>query len=841
MTQSSEKITPLGFFDPQVVAVFEGGVDKHQAGDLAGAENDYRHVLEISDGHPGALNLLGVVHHQRGDHEQAVEYLERALKIAPDNADFHLNLGAAYFAMDKLEEAERHFRTSVEMSPANPEANGNLGTVLKNLGRREEALECYKAAHRATPGNGKLLKKLADLALDLGKFAEAADAFQAFLAIFPDHAEALNNLGYVYERLGDLNKTAEYYKKALACRPGAPEIANNLGSVLSRQGRADEAKKYFQIALEAAPETWEDAANVAGTYMNTGDFERAISLFEIAIQKEPDNPRIWADYGNALSGTMRLKEAATAYRKALDLKPEYPEVWNNLGNVSFRDQDLVAATQQFKEAIRHRPTYLEPYINVCLTLMYQRRVDEAYLYAQGAMHLKDFHSVKFTNPHKVFRGVCDFDSIDELGDMWDVLNEFIHPDVSSSFLEMLPFCGAPETTQKLVDLHFRWGRELVRSYTNEPPLPPRKSTRTGGKLRIGLLSSDLRRHSVANFVMPIVKHYDRSKFEIHCFAPYAVAGDPVQEEIISLVDGFHVLYNKTDREAALAIQEMEIDVLLELNGFTRDTMIKSLRFKPAPVQVYWLGYPFTTGLPEMDYILVDPYFKPEREDWLIEKPLEMPEAWVCFDTLREEAICDEIPAVRNGYVTFGTLNNTYKFTRDCVQAWAAVMREVENSRFLLVRPEADSVILRTMLRKEFANNGIDPKRVEFFNNFGRPESHLSYYNLIDISLDSFPMTGGTTTCDAIWMGVPVVSLVGPGLHQRISYSLLENAGCGELACHSMEEYLGKAVLLAQDFESLGEYRQNMRPALLRSPLCQSERFARNFEKVITQAHEKGGA
>lgn len=841
MKENAQQKTPLGFFDPVVVEVFEGGVDKHQSGDLDGAEHDYRNVLEISDGHPGALNLLGVVHHQRGDHETAIEYLNRALEVAPDNADFHLNIGAAYFSLKDTEKAEKHFRTSVEMSPDNPEANGNLGTVLKELGREKEAFEYYQAAYKNAPANGKALKRVADMALELGRMADAAEAFETFVGIFPDHAEALNNLGYVYENLGDLGKAATSYKKALDSRPGAPEIANNLGSVLSRQGKIEEAEKYFDVALNAPPEMWEDAANVAGTYVNIGDFDRAIALFEIAVKKDPDNPKVWADYGNVLFGAVRLKEADVAFRKALELKPDYPEIWNNLGNNSFRDQDLVKATEEFKEAIRLRPMYLEPYINVCLTLMYQRRVDEAYMYAQGSMHLPDFQAVKFTNPHKVFRGVCDFDSVDELGDMWEVLEEFVNPDVSASFLEMLPFCDDDEKTQRLVDLHFRWGKELIRNYTKEEPLPPRAPRQPNGKLRLGFVSSDLRRHSVANFVLPIIKNYDKSKFEIHCFSPFAVPGDTIQEQIMELVDEFHILKDKTEREVAVAIQEQDIDVLLELNGFTRDTLIKSLRFKPAPVQVYWLGYPFTTGLPEMDYILVDPFFKPDREEWLIEKTLEMPEAWVCFDSMRDEPICEELPVVRNGYVTFGTLNNTYKFTRDCVRGWAAVMREVENSRFLLVRPEADSVILRNMLHKEFAANGIGPERVEFFNNFGRPESHLSYYNLIDLSLDTFPMTGGTTTCDAIWMGVPVISLVGPALHQRISYSLLENAGCGELACHSMEEYLGKAVMLAQDIDSLQEYRHKMRPALLDSPLCQGERFARNFEQVMIDAHEKGGA
>ena len=838
MQQGSAESTGLGYHDPTVVKKFEGGVAKHQSGDLDGAEQDYRAVLDLSSGHPGALNLLGVIHHQRGDNESAVTYLQRAIDIAPSNGDFYLNLGAAYFAMNNLELAERNFRIAAEMNPSNPEANGNLGTVLRETGRHEEAYEYFAKASALAPNNVKAARRTADLALDLGKFADAEQAMLAVLELLPEAADYWNNLGYVYERLGNMNQASECYRKALEIVPDSPEIANNLGSILSRQGYPLEAQKYFDIAVNAPPEKWENAANVAGTYVNTGEFERALKLYELAIAKDPENARIWMDYGTALGAVSRLDDAEAAFKKAVELQPNYPEAWNSLGNNTFRARRLDEAVEQFKEAIKQRPLYLEPYINICLILMYQRNVDKAYMYAKAAMNLPDFSPLKFTNPHKVFRGVCDFDSIEEFGDILGVLEQFSHPDVSACFLEMLPLCDTPEQIQRHANLHFRWGKELIYNFANEEPLPTREPRKPDGKIRIGFVSSDLRRHSVANFVLPILKNYDSSKFEIHCFAPYAVDDDHMQQKVRELVKEFHVLENYSDREAALYIQEQDIDILFELNGFTRDTMLKSLRFKPAPVQIYWLGYPFTTGLPEMDYILVDPYFAPENNDWLAEKPLLMPESWVCFDHHREVAIAEDLPVERNGFITFGSLNNPYKLTRDAVAAYAAIMREVENSKFLLVRPEADSQVLRSMLQAEFQANGVDPDRVEFFNNFNRPESHYYYYNMIDISLDSFPMTGGTTTCDAIWMGCPVISLVGPSLHQRVSYSLLENAGCGELCCFSKEEFITKAVMLANDQDSLREYRHKMRPALLASPLCQGERFARNFEKVMIEVYEK---
>jgi len=473
--------------------------------------------------------------------------------------------------------------------------------------------------------------------------------------------------------------------------------------------------------------------------------------------------------------------------------------------------------------------------------MFLNRQDEAYMYAQLTLNLPRMREGIFANTVKIFRGLCDFDALDEVGDIYELAEEYRNTDIVSSFLAMLPECSTPDQITRLVDLHYYWGEHLARPAGTFKPLPPRVKKSPGSKLKIGFLSSDLRSHSVANFVLPVLRHYDRSLIEIECFSPEEAVGDPKQEAIKGLVDNFRILDSMNFRDAAEVIQNAGVDVLFELNGFTRNTMIRSLCYKPAPVQIYWLGYPFTTGMTEIDHLLVDSYVAPEDNAWLAEEPLCMPETWLCVDSFPGEPIADQLPVERNGKLTFGTLNNTYKFTRDTIAVWATIMKEFEDSEFLLVRPEADSVVLQNNLREHFARCGVAPERIKFINNKRTIQSHFWYYNLIDISLDTFPQTGGTTTCDALWMGVPVISLVGPSMHQRVSYSMLENAGCGELACFSLEEYMGKAVMLGNDIASLREYRQNLRLALLNSPLCQGERFAENFQKAVIGAYEKSGA
>lgn len=840
--QATESGPRLDYFDPKIVQKFESAVATHQAGDLESAESAYREILKLTVDHPGALNLIGTLHHQRGDNEAAVEFLAKAIEIAPGNADFYGNQGAAYCGLEDYERAVRCFESALSLQPENMSFNANMASALMSQGLNEDAYPFARKAFDAEPGNFKYAKRLGDVCQRVEKFIEASEGYAACVSLEPENAEAVNNLGYTYERMENLEKAEEYYRQAMELFPASPEILNNLAGILARMGREKEAQTYYDQAFDLPEENWLDPVKRGITYLNAGDHHRALTMLEACKDSNADNAEMWSGYAAALAASGRLDEADTAFKKALEITPENAELWNSLGINSSQRQDLDSAVSQYKKAIDLSPTYLDPYINISLNYMFLNRMDEAYMYAHLTLNLPGQRDGTFGNPLKVFRGMCDFDALDEVGDIFELAEKYRHTDIISSFLAMLPDTSTPEQTQRLADLHFYWGEHLALPPGKFDPLPPRPAKPVSNtKLKLGFLSSDLKSHSVVNFVLPVLRHYDRSEIEIHCYSPVEAIGDKKQELVKELVDDFRIFDNTHARDSALTVQNDGIDVLFDLNGFTRDTMIRSMCYRPAPVQVYWLGYPFTTGMREIDHILVDKYFAPENNDWLAEEPLFMPEGWVCFDSFEDVGITDTLPVERNGKLTFGTLNNTYKFTRECIAVWATIMKEFEDSEFLLVRPGADSRILQHNLGREFERCGVAPERLKFINNHRSLESHFSYYNMIDISLDTFPQTGGATTCDAIWMGVPVISLVGPSMHQRVSYSLLENAGCGELACFSLEEYMGKAVMLGNDITSLREYRQNMRPALLKSPLCQGERFADNFQKVVIDAYEKSGA
>ena len=251
-----------------------------------------------------------------------------------------------------------------------------------------------------------------------------------------------------------------------------------------------------------------------------------------------------------------------------------------------------------------------------------------------------------------------------------------------------------------------------------------------------------------------------------------------------------------------------------------------------------MRYPFTTGISAIDYVLLDPHVKPVKDEWMAEEPLLMPECWVCFGSFSPEPISETIPCERNGMVTFGSLNNPYKVTREAIAVWSRIMNEVPNSRFLYVRPELSSLVLCNNLIREFGQHGIGPERLYFVNNWKTGLSHLSYYDEIDITLDTFPLVGGTTTCDALWMGAPLITKYGPSMHQRLGYSVLTNVGLQELCVETDDAYVEKAVALANDPESLTLLRRELRPALQASALCRSQDYARNFFNLMDQLVER---
>jgi predicted O-linked N-acetylglucosamine transferase (SPINDLY family) len=350
----------------------------------------------------------------------------------------------------------------------------------------------------------------------------------------------------------------------------------------------------------------------------------------------------------------------------------------------------------------------------------------------------------------------------------------------------------------------------------------------------------LRNHPVSYFAQPIFDHYDRERFELFAYSFHPGGADNVQREIESKVLKFRRMPNMPEQDIARIIADDALDILFELGGSTHLNRLEVMAHQPAPVQVSWLGYPHSSGLSRIGHVLVDPYLKPPDPRLLLERPFEMPSSWVTLGSLGfgEQEIAAGLPEERAGRLTFGTMNNPYKYAPEAIALWSRVLRAVPGSRFLIVRPEAGVTAFREAMARAFERHDIEAGRLASVAVRG---THMRYYNDIDIALDTLPQTGGTTTCECLWMGVPTVSLVGPALFERLSFTNLVNAGLADLAVASPDAYVAAAVALAADVTRRRALRRDLRETIRRSPLGDTKGWVRDFEALTMRTLDAGGA
>jgi predicted O-linked N-acetylglucosamine transferase (SPINDLY family) len=624
-------------------------------------------------------------------------------------------------------------------------------------------------------------------------------------------------------------------------RAGRDDIGRARALYLSRTPGAggDEARAIVRRALRRDPGRLSEALVLAVDLGKGEGAEDAMNIFRDIVDLYSEDAESLAKTGLALFHLGRLNEAEAALSRALEIDPLMPEACNNLGNLYLITGRPDAAVVHLKNAIAGQPEIVEPYVNLCVVLKNLADWDQAKTYADRALALPDYSPRFSCNLRQIYRSICDFEGLGKLGDAWQDCEHIDIENLTAVFLDYLVYADDSKSIGRLRDLIGRWAGH-VEKQAARTPLPARAERPSGAKLRLGILSSDLCGSSVARFLTPLLRNYDRERLEIYCYTPYRKPADPIQLLYSESVDKFTFVEGLAERELAAQIQQDGVDILLELNGFTKINRLMTVAYKPAPVQMSWYGYPFTYGLKAVDYCIMDQFVVPPDEGLMVEEPIVMPGSWLCFGAFSDVEITEGLPADRNGAITFGTLNNPYKFTPEMIALWAQVMNRVANSRFLLVRAQASSQCLRRNLADEFAKHGVSADRLSFFDNSGENKNHLSYYNDIDISLDTFPLTGGTTTCEATWMGVPVVTLVGESFHQRLSYTMLMNCGLEEFCTFTAEDFVDRAVELAGDRDRLLAWRHGLRRVMRSSALCDEERFLFEFQEMLEQVAELHG-
>lgn len=799
-------------------------IQHHQAGRLPQAEALYRDVLAREPGCADALHYLGVIAHQVGRHAVAADLIGRAAALAPKDPSIHCNLGSAYLALARLDDAVASFQRAIALQPDFPGALNNLGHALAGLGRLDDAIASVQRAIAVKPDFANAYNSLGNLYKEQGQPADAVDAYRQALAFRPDFAEAHNNLGNAMIALGRFYEAGDSHRRAIALQPNSAEAHNNLGNVLRELGQFDEATHCFRRALALKSDFAEAHHNLGNVLMGQSHLEEAAACFRRALEYQPNSVEAQIHLGNVLVAQGRFDEAVDCYRRALRIQPAFAKAHNNLGILLTQLGLWDEAHACLEQALALKPDFAEAHNNLGNFFRERGRLDEAVASFERALALKP----DLAEAHNNLGGVLkDRGQLDEAIACYRRALA-LKPDYAEAHSNLI------------LALHYRSGHEPaiihdeLRRWRERHARPlarfirPHPNDRSPARrLRIGYVSPDFRSHPVGWFLLPLFAAHDRAACELFCYSAVP-RPDQVTLQLRAHVAGWRDLAGQTDRQAAEMIREDRIDILVDLALHTARNRLPIFAYKPAPIQATYLAYPGSSGLDTIDYRITDPHLDPlDAEPWPeTEEPFRLPETYWCYqpnvDPRPEVA---RLPALVRGHITFGCLNNLCKVTPATLATWSRLLVAVPHARLMLhAKPGGH----RARLLSFFAANHVDSSQLDFVDHLPAAQ-YFQAYQSIDIGLDPFPYPGGITTCDALWMSVPVISQAGPSPVTRGGLSVLSNVGLSELVARSTDDYVEKAAALARDLPRLGMLRATLRGRMERSPLMDAARFARNLE------------
>ena len=647
------------------------------------------------------------------------------------------------------------------------------------------------------------------------------------LSLQPDDPNALNLLGLIAHQLGENDLAANLISRAILNDLENPFLYNNLGARLHESGKFPEAITSYKKAIHIKPDYADAYNNMGLVFQEQGKADEAISCYQEALQLRTNYPEANYNLGNALKEKGKLAEAIQFYQKATQLRPDYPEACNNMGNAFNEQGKLNEAVACLKRAVTLRPDFPEAYYNLGNALHGMVRLEEAMVSYERALELRPDYPEAYNNIGIVFK---------DCGHLGKAIECYktslgLKPGFSKVHSDLLlamnydPSIGPEGIFLESSDWWHRHGEPHADKFHHKGHNPY-------GRLRIGYVSPDFRGHSVGYFFLPLLMARDRNEVEVFCYAEVK-RPDEMTVRIRDLSDHWRSTVGLGDDAVARQIYEDRIDILVDLAGHTANNRLPVFARKPVPVQMTWLGYPGTTGMPVMDYRLTDEIADPEGDGdgYYSETLVRMENGFLCYLPPDGAPDVTGLPALEAGGITFGSFNNLPKLNERVIEVWSRILLQVPGSSLLLKSRQLGDESTRCRYTDLFIRNGVTPDRIRTLPATSSILEHLDLYNRVDIALDPFPYNGTTTTCEALWMGVPVVTLRGKSHPSRVGASILTRVGLKELVVETEDDYISKGADLARDLGLLKVLRKEMRRRMKESYLCDAGSFARSVEGV----------
>ena len=722
-----------------------------------------------------------------------------------------------HYEAGQLEQAEALFRAILQIDPQHPDANYNLGLLAVQFEQGAAALHFLKAALMARPDDSQFWIAYIEVLLTQGEIQAVSQTLE------------LSKSGNVQLPDALIQRAQREIDLAAAAQRQAPP--EDIKALEAAQ-RKDDFRTMETLGLRMTtqyPATLMGWKALSLAYFHTDRPEMALAPSYELVTRQPDNAQAHANLGLIYMTLRRLNEADTCLQHAITLDPSIADTHTNLGNVRREQGRLADAIACYRRALELNPRHTVAQANLGVVQLEQGDFRDAEQSLRAALRLDPNNAVTLNGLSTTLT------KLGYLEEAEAVLQQSLKlaPDNLFAYdlvLFLLNYSHLNKAALAL-ELAKKYGqlarRKVGPAYTQWAcdPNPQR--------LRIGIVSGDLNNHPVGFFIEALLRHIDRERLELVAYSSMpARKTDSVSQRLHPYFSAWKSIHLLSYKQAAETIHADGIHVLLDLSGHTTDNRLPVFALKPAPVQASWLGYFATTGVAEMDYLIGDPYLCPPEEDGAFTETVwRLPETWLCFTPPQEDVAVNELPALRNGFVTYGCFNNLNKMNDAVVELWAELLKRQPDARLLLKAPQLRDAELQAQTRERFAAHGIAPGQLLLEGPSPRTE-YLRAYGRIDIALDPFPYPGGTTSVEALWMGVPVLTLRGNRFLAHLGESVVHNAGLPEWVATDKDEYIAKAIGFGADRPALAQLRAGLRARMQASPLLDDKRFARNFENAL---------
>ncbi len=775
-------------------------IQHHQSGELAKAKSLYSKVIKQQKQNAQAHYLLGLLYQQQSELSKAIKSLKRALSINPNESNFINALANAMVVANDCDQLQWLIQHCSSQKIDHSAISIKLANLLVKSNRASSAITIFESLLERQQDNWNLWLEFGNCLFFSGELDKAKGCYQKVLLLVSEQVDALNNLAAIAVEQKDLNTATECIDQVLNIDPQHKIARYNLANILYQQQQWEKAKVILVALIADSSDYYDAHLLIAKVNRALGNHKAAFATYQALVEANVNDTRLFNDIGNSYYEIKDFENAQIYFNKALLLSGKNVDARFNLATCSLQLRDYQSAVQNFSLLLDSHPHYYTAYAP------YLHALRQSCLWSQAQIIEKKLRS--FLNSKD---------------------------DINIPPFSMITLQSS--TSEEQIKVAHHWINRQSITSLEDVKKPAKPKTITNKKIRLGYLSADFHNHATAILLVRVLELHDREEFE--CFA-YSYGVDDqsdLRKRVEKSVDHFRDLLNTPKQEMMNTIRQDELDILIDLKGFTQNSLSEILLARLAPVQINYLGYPGSMGKALVDYVIVDEFIAQSDKIHFEETPLIMPNTYQPTDNSRKVA---KKPArlsqgLKDEQFVFAAFHQGYKLNQKILEVWGEILNQCTNS-VLWCLSLSDSA--KVVIQQTLESSGVNSSRIIFAEKVS-PEEHIARLQCADLVLDSFPVNGHTSTSDSLWAGVPVVTIAGETFISRVAGSLLNAANLSEFVCDDYSSYQAKAIEMAHNPETLKTISENLKQSALELPLFDSERYTKNLETLYKSTLARG--